>query len=253
MSPIAPKKKYGQNFLTTPDIPQKIVRMAGVTKDMFVIEIGPGKGIMTKELVKEAFAVTAVEIDTSLRDTLEQELTPFPNVNVVYGDIMETDIDKLVTMFSEGRKALVVANIPYYITSPLIMKLLYETHSVSGAVLMVQKEVALRMTALPGTADYSAFTIAIQQKAKADKLFSVKRGCFFPVPKVDSAVVRLTVFDEPQFIPKDEKLFNALVTASFMQRRKTFVNAASSVADKAILTHILNICGLSPDIRGEAL
>lgn len=253
MASNAPKKQYGQNFLTTPDIPQKIVRMADIGKDTFILEIGPGKGILTKELAKQAFAVTAVEIDTSLRDTLERELAPFPNANVVYGDIMKTNIDKLIAMFSQGKKALVAANIPYYITSPLIMKLLYETNTVSGAVLMVQKEVAQRLTAVPGTPDYGAFTIAVQKKAKAEKLFTVKRGCFFPVPKVDSAVVKFSFYDEPLYCTKNEKLFNALVAASFMQRRKTLLNAVSSVADKSTVTKILKECALSPDIRGEAL
>lgn len=252
------KKKFGQNFLIDENVVEKIVREAGVTKDDCVLEIGPGIGTMTQILCENAREVIAVEIDTKLIPILtEDTLRYYDNITVINEDILKVDINKIVEEHNNGKPIKVVANLPYYITTPIIMGL-FESHvPVESITVMVQKEVADRMQVGPGTKDYGALSLAVQYYANPKVVLNVPASCFMPRPNVDSAVIRLTRYDEPPVKVSDEHLMFKLIRASFGQRRKTMTNSVGNSPELNIskdqLLVALEKCDLSPTIRGEAL
>lgn len=215
------QKKFGQNFLIDPHVLDKIIAAAGITKDDFVLEIGPGIGTMTQYLAEAAREVTAVEIDRNLIPILEETLAEYDNVTVINQDILKLDLEALSQEKNGGRPIKVVANLPYYITTPIIMGL-YESHvPVNSITVMVQKEVAQRMQAGPGSKDYGALSLAVQYYASPYIAANVPPNCFMPRPNVGSAVIHLESYQNPPVSVKDEKLMFALIRASFNQRRKT--------------------------------
>lgn len=252
------QKKFGQNFLIDENVVLKIVREAGVTKEDFVLEIGPGIGTMTQILCEQAREVAAVEIDAKLIPILTQDtLAAYDNVTVINEDILKLDIVKLAQEKNGGRPIKVVANLPYYITTPIIMGL-FESHvPLESITIMVQKEVADRMQVGPGTKDYGALSLAVQYYAKPQIVLTVPASCFMPRPNVDSAVIRLDRYDKPPVAVADEQLMFDIIRASFNQRRKTMTNSVCGNTtlhiDKEQLLGALKRCGLSPTVRGEAL
>ena len=241
------QKKYGQNFLIDTHVLDKIINAAKITKDDFVLEIGPGIGTMTQYLASSAREVFAVEIDRALIPILEDTLSEYENVAILNEDILKVDIRKLAEERNQGRPIKVVANLPYYITTPIIMGLFEKHVPVESITVMVQKEVAKRICAKAGSSDYSAFSIYVQYYADAKILFDVPAGCFVPQPKVDSAVIRLNPLEQPSVAVKNEKLFFAIVRAAFNQRRKTLR------LDKADILSLMKTCNLDERIRGEKL
>ena len=252
------QKKFGQNFLIDENVVEKIVREAGVTKDDFVVEVGPGIGTMTQILCENAREVVAVEIDKKLIPILtEDTLSYYDNVTVINEDILKLDIKKLADEKNDGRPIKVVANLPYYITTPIIMGL-FESHvPLDSITIMVQKEVADRMQCGPGTKDYGALSLAVQFYAKPKVVLNVPASCFMPRPNVDSAVIRLERFKTPPVDVKNEHLMFRIIRASFNQRRKTMMNSVGNSGDvnvsKEKLAAALEKCGLPLTIRGEAL
>lgn len=251
------QKKFGQNFLVDGHVLDKIVEGAGVTKDDFVMEIGPGIGTMTQYLSDAAREVVAVEIDKNLIPILDDTLQGYDNISVIQGDILKMDINRLVEENNGGRPIKVVANLPYYITTPIIMGL-FENHvPVDNITVMVQKEVAQRMMVGPGTKDYGALSLAVQYYAKPYLVANVPCHCFIPRPNVDSAVVRLTRYGTPPVHVDDEGLMFRLIRAAFNQRRKTLVNALNNSpeiqVEKDTIAGAIESLGLSPTVRGEAL
>lgn len=251
------KKKFGQNFLIDENVVEKIVREAGVTKDDFVVEVGPGIGTMTQILCENAREVVAVEIDKKLIPILtEDTLSYYDNVTVINEDILKLDIKKLADEKNEGRPIKVVANLPYYITTPIIMGL-FESHvPLDSITIMVQKEVADRMQCGPGTKDYGALSLAVQFYARPKVVLNVPASCFMPRPNVDSAVIRLERFKTPPVDVKNEHLMFKIIRASFNQRRKTMLNSVGNSGigiTKEALTNALETMGLPLTIRGEAL
>ena len=248
-------KAKGQNFLTQNWVPREIVSEAGIDETCGVLEVGPGIGPLTKELSAAAGKVLAVEVDTTLKPILAETLSGCDNVEVLFGDIMKQDVAALVQENFAGLRPMACANLPYYITSPILSALL-ESRQFEAVTVMVQKEVALRICAKPGTADYSAFTVFCNYYAEPEILFDVPASCFIPQPKVTSAVITLRTRKEPPCPISDEKLFFKVVKASFAMRRKTLVNGLSaSFSDfsKEQLKEILVSCGLSETVRGETL
>ena len=251
------QKRFGQNFLIDPHVLEKIIRFSEITKDDFVLEIGPGIGTMTQYLAEAAREVTAVEIDDALIPILKDTLKEWDNVTVIHGDILKTDIKKIAEEKNGGRPVKVVANLPYYITTPIIMGL-FESHvPVESVTVMVQKEVADRMQTGPGSKDYGALSLAVQYYAKPEIVANVPPNCFMPRPKVGSAVIRLQKYEVPPVKVKDEKLMFRLIRASFNQRRKTLVNNLKNSAEldysKEEVEKAVKDCGLSLTVRGEAL
>ena len=251
------QKKFGQNFLIDPHVLDKIIRAAEITEDDFVLEIGPGMGTMTQYLAYAAREVYAVEIDKSLIPILEDTLSEYDNVTVINEDILKVDIAKLAEEKNGGRPIKVVANLPYYITTPIIMGL-FESHvPVESITVMVQKEVADRMQVGPGTKDYGALSLAVQYYAKPYIVANVPPNCFMPRPKVGSAVIRLTRHQNPPVQAKDEKLMFRIIRASFNQRRKTLANGLKNSQElqftKEQVEQAITECGLPLNIRGEAL
>lgn len=252
------KKKFGQNFLIDENVVEKIVREAGVTKDDFVVEVGPGIGTMTQILCENAREVVAVEIDKKLIPILtEDTLSYYDNVTVINEDILKLDIKKLADEKNGGRPIKVVANLPYYITTPIIMGL-FESHvPLDSITIMVQKEVADRMQCGPGTKDYGALSLAVQFYAKPKVVLNVPASCFMPRPNVESAVIRLERFKTPPVDVKNEHLMFKIIRASFNQRRKTMMNSVGNSGEvnvsKEELLKALEQCGFSATIRGEAL
>ena len=251
------QKKFGQNFLIDPHVLEKIVEAAGVTKDDFVLEIGPGIGTMTQYLCENAREVTAVEIDTNLIPILEDTLSAYDNVTVINQDILKLDIAKLAMERNGGKPIKVVANLPYYITTPIIMGL-FESHvPIDSITVMVQKEVADRMQVGPGTKDYGALSLAVQFYAKPEIVANVPPNCFIPRPGVGSAVIRLNRYQEPPVKVKDEQLMFRLIRASFNQRRKTLQNGIANSGElsfaKEQIAKALESLGISANIRGESL
>ena len=250
------QKKFGQNFLIDEHVLNKIIAAAGVTKDDMVLEIGPGFGTMTQYLAETAREVVAVEIDKALIPVLNETLADYDNVTIINDDILKVDIDKLVHERNGGRPVKVVANLPYYITTPIIMGLLENHVPVDNITVMVQKEVAERMQAGPGTKDYGALSLAVQYYAEPYIAANVPPNCFIPRPNVGSAVIRLNLFEKPPVEVKDEKFMFQIIRASFNQRRKTLqnsvVNGGVPVTKEQIIK-ALNDMGLSESIRGEAL
>ena len=236
---------------------QKIIAGAGVTKEDMVVEIGPGIGTMTQYLAESAGTVVAVEIDKNLLPILEETLADYDNVTVINEDILKLDIQKLVDERNGGKPIKVVANLPYYITTPIIMGL-FESHvPLENMTVMVQKEVAARMRSGPGTKDYGALSLAVQYYADPYVVANVPCNCFMPRPNVDSAVIRLTKHEKPPVYVEDETLMFKMIRAAFNQRRKTLVNALNNSpeiqADKELIQTVLIQAGLLPTVRGEAL
>ncbi len=251
------QKKFGQNFLIDEHVINKIISAAEITKDDMVLEIGPGIGTMTQYLAESAGSVVAVEIDKNLIPILNETLSEYDNVTIINDDILKVDINRLVEEKNGGRPVKVVANLPYYITTPIIMGL-FESHvPLVSLTVMVQKEVAERMQAGPGTKDYGALSLAVQYYAKPYIAANVPPNCFIPRPNVGSAVIRLTGYDEKPVKVNDEKLMFKLIRAAFNQRRKTLQNAVANSADlnftKAQVEKSLEKMNLSADVRGERL
>lgn len=251
------QKKFGQNFLIDTRVLDKIIAAADITKEDFVLEIGPGIGTMTQYLAQAAGKVTAVEIDRSLIPILEDTLQDYENVTVINEDILKLDIRKLAEEENNGRPIKVVANLPYYITTPIIMGL-YENHvPIESITVMVQKEVADRMQVGPGTKDYGALSLAVQYYARPYIVANVPPNCFMPRPKVGSAVIRLTTHERPPVKAEDEKLMFRIIRASFNQRRKTLANGLKNSAElnlpREVITESIRELGRGEGIRGEAL
>ena len=251
------QKKFGQNFLIDTGVLERIIAAAEITKEDCVLEIGPGIGTMTQYLAENAGEVVAVEIDKALIPILQDTLSDYDNVTVINEDILNVDINKIVQEKNQGRPIKVVANLPYYITTPIIMGL-FENHvPLKSITIMVQKEVADRMQVGPGTKDYGALSLAVQYYAKPRIVANVPPNCFIPRPNVGSAVIRLTRYDEPPVKVKDERKMFALIRASFNQRRKTLINSLANAPElklsKEAVAEALEKIGLSPTIRGEAL
>lgn len=251
------QKKFGQNFLIDPHVLDKIIAAAEITKDDFVLEIGPGIGTLTQYLAEAAREVVAVEIDSSLIPILEDTLSSYDNVSVINEDVLKVDLKKLAEERNGGKPIKVVANLPYYITTPIIMGL-FESHvPLKSLTVMVQKEVALRMQAGPGTKDYGALSLAVQYYAAPYLAANVPPNCFMPRPNVGSAVIRLTRFEETPVKVTDEALLFRLIRASFNQRRKTLqnglVNSPELHFSKEQVAAAIETLGVSPSVRGEAL
>ncbi|GFO84391.1 16S rRNA (adenine(1518)-N(6)/adenine(1519)-N(6))-dimethyltransferase RsmA [Anaerostipes butyraticus] len=251
------QKKFGQNFLIDGRVLEKIMDAADITKEDFVLEIGPGIGTMTQYLAERAREVLAVEIDKNLIPILAETLSEYENVDILNADILKTDLNKIAEEKNGGHPIKVVANLPYYITTPIIMGL-FESHvPVENVTVMVQKEVADRMQAGPGTKDYGALSLAVQYYAEPYIAANVPPNCFMPRPKVGSAVIRLTKHKTPPVQVKNEKLLFQLIRASFNQRRKTLQNGIKNFSglnfSKEEVAEALEQMGVSPTIRGEAL
>ncbi len=250
------QKKYGQNFLIDTHILEKIIRESDITENDLVLEIGPGIGTMTQYLAENAREVVAVEIDKNLIPILNDTLSAYDNVTVLNEDILKVDISKIAEEKNQGKPIKVVANLPYYITTPIIMGL-FESHvPLDSITIMVQKEVADRMQVGPGTKDYGALSLAVQYYAKPEIVANVPPGCFMPRPKVGSAVIKLSRYDNPPVSVKNEAFLFALIRASFNQRRKTLVNGLANGdinVTKEQITEALAKMNLPPAIRGEAL
>ena len=251
------QKKFGQNFLIDTRVLERIIAQAEITKDDMVLEIGPGIGTMTQYLCENAREVVAVEIDNSLIPILEDTLSEYNNVTVINDDILKVDINKLVEEHNAGKPIKVVANLPYYITTPIIMGLFEKKVNVDSITVMVQKEVADRMKSGPGSKDYGALSLAVQYYSKPEIVANVPPNCFMPRPKVGSAVIRLERYEKPPVEVKNEKLMFRIIRASFNQRRKTLVNGLKNSQEipfsKEQIEQALGMCGLSLSVRGEAL
>lgn len=251
------QKKFGQNFLIDTHVLERIIQEAGITKDDFVLEIGPGIGTMTQYLCESAREVVAVEIDKNLIPILADTLQDYQNVTVLNEDILKVDINALAQEKNGGAPIKVVANLPYYITTPIIMGL-FESHvPIESITVMVQKEVADRMQVGPGTKDYGALSLAVQYYAKPEIVANVPPNCFMPRPNVGSAVIRLTCHEKPPVQVDDEKLMFSLIRASFNQRRKTLANGLNNAPDihfsKEAIQESIAELGVPAGIRGEAL
>ena len=250
------RKDYGQNFLINRLIPEDIADNCTDEADSLIIEIGPGIGCLTYELAERYKRIVAVEIDKGLIPILDKTLSEFDNVTVINNDIMKTDIKELVDKYSGGMPVSVCANLPYYITTPILMYLLESGVKFSSITVMVQNEVASRLSAKPGSSDYGAITAVLGYYGTVKKLFKVSAGCFIPAPKVDSAVVRIDLYDTPRYKPANEKLFRDLIKAAFEMRRKTLINAVSakmSYISKQKIQEALAALGLPETVRGERL
>lgn len=251
------QKRYGQNFLIDEHVLGKIIRSAEITEEDFVVEIGPGIGTLTQYLAASAGAVTAIEIDDALIPILEDTLGAYDNVSILHEDALKVDMRKLAQEKNGGRPIKVVANLPYYITTPILMGL-FESHApLKSVTVMVQKEVADRMKSGPGSKDYGALSLAVQYYAKPELIANVPPNCFMPRPRVGSAVVRLTCHEKPPVETLDERLLFQVIRASFNQRRKTLSNGLYNAADlkipKDCTEGILQEMGLPVNVRGEAL
>ena len=251
------QKRFGQNFLIDEHVLEKIIDSSGITKDDFILEIGPGIGTMTQYLAEAAREVAAVEIDSSLIPILKDTLKEWDNVTVINNDILKTDIKKIANEKNGGKPVKVVANLPYYITTPIIMGL-FENHvPLQSITVMVQKEVADRMQTGPGNKDYGALSLAVQYYADPYIVANVPPNCFMPRPKVGSAVIRLTRHAEPPVEVEDEKLMFDIIRASFNQRRKTLANGLKNAGKwdlpKEVIAEAIETLGKGASVRGEAL
>ncbi len=249
------QKKFGQNFLIDSNILERIIDASEITKDDCVLEIGPGIGTMTQYLAEAAREVVAVEIDKNLIPILQDTLSSYNNVTIINEDILKVDINALVEAKNNGRPIKVVANLPYYITTPIIMGL-FESHvPLKSITVMVQKEVAQRMQVGPGTKDYGALSLAVAFYSKAQVVANAPASCFMPRPNVDSSVIRMDVYEEPPVKVRSEENLFAVIRASFNQRRKTLANGLSNGLgiSREVVTEALEKMGLRADIRGEAL
>ncbi len=251
------QKRYGQNFLIDTNVLDKIISAAEITKEDCVLEIGPGIGTMTQYLAEAAREVVAVEIDRALLPVLQETLSEYDNVTVINDDILKVDIGGIVRERNGGKPIKVVANLPYYITTPIVMGLFEQHVPLKSVTIMVQKEVAERMQVGPGTKDYGALSLAVQYYARPKLVANVPPNCFIPRPAVGSAVIRLTRYEEPPVQVKDEGKMFAIIRASFNQRRKTLVNGLCNAAElglsKEHVAEVLAQMGLLTSVRGEAL
>ena len=251
------QKKFGQNFLIDSNVLESIIRGAEITKDDFVLEIGPGIGTMTQYLCEAARQVVAVEIDKMLIPILEDTLSEYDNVEVINQDVLKVDIKSLAEEKNNGKPIKVVANLPYYITTPIIMGLFESGVPIDSITIMVQKEVADRMQTGPGSKDYGALSLAVQYYATAKVILNVSATCFMPRPNVDSAVIKLTRHKDPTVNVADEKLMFKIIRASFNQRRKTLVNGLKNSPElsfsKEQIVKAIEKIGKPETIRGEAL
>ncbi len=255
------QKRYGQNFLIDTHVLEKIIRAAAITKEDMVLEIGPGIGTMTQYLCENAREVVAVEIDKNLIPILQEDtLKEYHNITIINEDILKLDLKKLVMEKNEGKPIKVVANLPYYITTPIIMGLFEKHIPLENITVMVQKEVADRMQAAPGNKDYGALSLAVQYYAEPYIVANVPPNCFMPRPNVGSAVIRLTLHEKPPVQIRDEQRMFQLIRAAFGQRRKTLVNALMSIEkqggesiNKEAVSAALQEMGLSQTVRGEVL
>ncbi len=251
------QKKYGQNFLVDPNVLERVMDAAGVSGEDCVLEIGPGIGTMTQLLAERAGKVVAVEIDRNLIPILEETLSPYSNVTVINEDILKLDVEETIRVRGEGRPVKVVANLPYYITTPIIMSLLEGGAPLESITVMVQKEVAERMQAGPGTKDYGALSLAVQYYSRPEVAANVPPNCFIPRPNVGSAVIRLTRYGTPPVQAADPGKLFTVIRASFNQRRKTLANSLGNapglLASRERVAGILEEMGLPAMIRGEAL
>ncbi len=249
-------KKYGQNFLINESVPERTAEFCEEDKSCGVIEIGPGIGTLTVQLAERFNKVVAVEIDKRLLPVLDITLGEYDNVTVINADIMDLDVNDLINEHFKGMDVCVCANLPYYITTPIVMKLLESSARLKSITILIQKEVADRLCAKAGSADYGAITASVAYYAEAKKLFNVSAGSFMPAPKVDSTVVKLSLYEEKPVKPIDENLMFKIIKAAFLQRRKTLSNAVSNTLSdisKTAVGDILEQMGLSSDIRGERL
>ncbi len=249
-------KALGQNFLINPTVCPKIAELGGCRSGTAAIEIGTGVGVLTKELALRCDRVLAVEIDERLRPVLAETLAEFDNIEIVFGDILKTDLSALIKeKLPDFDEIVVCANLPYYITSPVIMKLLEERPPIRSITVMVQKEAADRLCAKPGTRECGAVTAAVNYYSEPKMLFRVNRGSFMPSPNVDSAVIRLDIPDKPRYTVPDEKLFFRIIRASFAQRRKQLLNplSAALAIPKQELAEMLGKCGIKQTARPEEL
>lgn len=249
------RKEFGQNFLTNRIIPEDIADSCADTAERLVLEIGPGIGCLTQELAIRYKKVVAVEIDRGLIPILEKTMAEYDNVTVINDDVMKVDLPALINEHADGMPVSVCANLPYYITTPILMYLLESGVKFDTITIMIQNEVAARLVAKAGSSDYGAITAVLGYYGKARKLFKVSAGCFVPAPKVDSAVVRIDLYGDKPYQPKDEKLFRALIRAAFEMRRKTFVNAVAAKLPytKELLVSALASIGQDENVRGERL
>ena len=248
-------KSKGQNFLNQRWVPERIVSESGIDETCGVVEIGPGFGPLTQELCKKAGKVVALELDTTLKPVLQETVGEFDNLEIIFTDAMKADIPALVEEKFGGLRPAACANLPYYITSPVLTKLL-ESKCFSSVTVMIQKEVAQRICSKAGSADYSSFTVMCNYYAEPELLFDVPAHCFIPQPKVTSAVVKLKIRTEPAAPIKDEGMFFRTVRGAFAQRRKTLLNCLSAAFgefNKTELTEIMESCSLAPSVRGETL
>ena len=250
------RKEFGQNFLINPMVPEDIADMCCDREDSLIIEIGPGVGCLTDALARRYARVVAIEIDKGLIPILARTMAEHENVTVLNADVMEVDLAAIVAEYSEGRPVSVCANLPYYITTPILMRLLESGVRFSSITVMVQNEVAQRLCSKAGSKDYGAITAVLGYYGESRRLFKVPAGCFLPAPKVDSAVIRIDLYQEPKYQPKDEKLFFALIRAAFEMRRKTLVNALSAKLpqySKEVITSAILAIGHPEAVRGERL
>ena len=249
------RKEYGQNFLTNRIIPEDIADNCTDNANSLIIEIGPGVGCLTAELASRYKRVVAIEIDKGLIPVLDKTLADYDNVTVINEDVMKIDLQELVEKYSDGMPVSVCANLPYYITTPILMYLLESGVRFSSITVMVQNEVAARLAASAGSSDYGAITAILGYYGTVRKLFKVSAGCFIPAPKVDSAVVRIDLYKEPRFSPKNEKLFRNIIKAAFEMRRKTLQNALSAKLGYSKEHIVSAICAIGHDsnVRGERL
>lgn len=251
------QKRFGQNFLIDLNILEKIIHGAELTKEDVVIEIGPGIGSLTQVLAENAKKVIAIEIDKKLIPILEETLVGYDNVTIINEDILKVDIQKLVEQYNDGKPVKVIANLPYYITTPIIMGLFENNIPVDTITVMVQKEVADRMQAGPGKKDYGSLSLAVQYYSKPKVVTQVGPNCFIPAPKVGSSVISLKRLDEPEFKVADDKFLFKIIRAGFNQRRKTLVNSISNqeslMISKDAVQQALEKMGLDARVRGEAL
>lgn len=251
------QKRFGQNFLIDQHVMDKIISAAGITRNDTVLEIGPGIGSMTQYLCENARQVIAVEIDKVLIPILNDTLSSYDNLTIINDDILKVDVNEIVRTMNDKKPIKVVANLPYYITTPIIMGLFESKVPIENITVMVQKEVAQRMQSGPGSKSYGALSLAVQFYADPYIVANVPPNCFIPRPNVGSAVIRLTKLSKPAVSVNDEKLMFALIRASFNQRRKTLINAISNSSELSIskeeITVACETLGYSPTIRGEAL
>ncbi len=253
-------KSLGQNFLNDDNVVKKIVDAADLDKETLVLEIGPGIGSMTRELAQRAAGVAAIEIDRHLIPALHDNLSDYSNIDIINNDVMKADVAAIISEYIvkySAKSVKVVANLPYYITTPIIMRFLEEVSGIDAMIFMVQKEVAQRMVSGPGTKDYGALSVAVQFYCKPQIIFDVPPHCFIPQPEVHSTIIRLDILKEPSVKVDNKDLYFRIVKASFGQRRKTLVNGLSNAGflkkDKEQLKQILEDMGLKENVRGEVL